>query len=120
MENEAENTQKRDQQPKDHVAGFAGSAVSPNAMLFGLLWPGANSSAISAALGGRISAAHVRMYRRGARPLPDWLRELAHDRMRAIGETLEAAPKGNGRKAGLRNLWRGGPAARRAARNLQR
>lgn len=108
-------SRKRTNAPRSHASDFERVAVSPNTRFFELLWPGASSYAIAEALGGRISAPHVRMYRRGARPLPLWLRELARARMLAIAETLEAAPKGNGLAAGWNNLG-----AWRAARNSER
>lgn len=98
-----------------HASGFACQVVTPNARVFELLWPGANAHQISRALGSRISPAHVRMYRTGARHLPGWLRELARARAAAILDAETAAPKGNGREAGWNNIniWR-------AARNSER
>jgi len=96
--------EERTNAAQSHVAGFNGLGVTAATRLFDLLWPGASSYQISEALGARVSPAHVRMWRTGARPLPQWIRELARARMQAIGDTLENAPTGPGSQAGWRNV----------------
>lgn len=105
-EGHGERRQGRDGQNagQSHCNNLERLAVTPATRLFDLLWPGASSYTISKMLGARVSPAHVRMWRTGARPLPRWIRELAQARSRAINETLDTAPNGPGMQAGWRNI----------------
>lgn len=114
MENEVENTQKRDQQPKDHFCRFAGNAVAA-ATAIRLAWPGLSSEQIAADLAGKVTAGAVRQWRSGIRPVPPWVRDLIRARAQAAIAAVDRIPPGKGKDAGARAL-----AAWRAARNLQR
>lgn len=114
-----EHAKKRDDAPRGHIETFTDKAGSINRRFFDLLWPGASSFAVADALGARITAAQVRMYRRGARPLPQWLRDLGLARAQAIASAANDAPRGNGRAAGYGN-WRAAQAARRHAQGTTR
>ena len=89
---------------QNHASNLERLEVTPAARLFDLLWPGANAREISDALGARVSPAHVRMWRTGARPLPSWIRDLARARMSAIDAAIKANPAGPGKQAGWRNV----------------
>ena len=89
------------------------------ARLFQLLWGDANSFQIAAALEGKVSPAHVRQWRNGARPIPDWLRDIAAERAALITDLLSEIPRGPGQRAGDKNLIRN-LKAWRAARDAQR
>ena len=85
----------------NHTRNSAGPVVT---RLFDALWPGASSYQLAEFLG--TTPAHVRMWRTGARHLPQWVRDLATERMKLVADLLNEIPRGPGQRAGDKNLIR--------------